>query len=195
VSARDEILRAVRSNRPEGEYPLPAPASFPSPASDDLIKRFLRNLEAMGGRGYREPEAEAWFQAHFPNAKTIASVVPEMTGNLELSSARDPRSLSDIDVACVRERFGIAETGSVLLTDDALQVNTLGYLPQHLVVLLDVSPIVPGLQEAYLRPEFLTHAYASFHTGPSATADIEGVLIHGAQGIRSLSVWLTAARA
>ena len=30
--------------------------------------------------------------------------------------------------------------------------------------------------------------YAIFMTGPSATADIEGVLIHGAQGIRSLTV-------
>ena len=27
-------------------------------------------------------------------------------------------------------------------------------------------------------------------TGPSATADIEGVLIHGAQGIRTLTVVL-----
>jgi L-lactate dehydrogenase complex protein LldG len=27
-------------------------------------------------------------------------------------------------------------------------------------------------------------------TGPSATADIEGVLIHGAQGVRSLTVLL-----
>ena len=26
------------------------------------------------------------------------------------------------------------------------------------------------------------------HTGPSATVDIEGVLIHGAQGVRPLSV-------
>ncbi|WP_331709212.1 LUD domain-containing protein [Sphingomonas sp. CCH20-B6] len=34
------------------------------------------------------------------------------------------------------------------------------------------------------------HRYASFHTGPSATADIEGVLIHGAQGVRSLTVLL-----
>jgi L-lactate dehydrogenase complex protein LldF len=32
--------------------------------------------------------------------------------------------------------------------------------------------------------------YACFHTGPSATADIEGVLIHGAQGVRSLSMLL-----
>jgi L-lactate dehydrogenase complex protein LldG len=29
-------------------------------------------------------------------------------------------------------------------------------------------------------------------TGPSATADIEGVLIHGAQGIRTLTVVLHA---
>jgi len=30
--------------------------------------------------------------------------------------------------------------------------------------------------------------YAVLVTGPSATADIEGVLIHGAQGVRSLTV-------
>ena len=35
---------------------------------------------------------------------------------------------------------------------------------------------------------FRERHYACFHTGPSATADIEGVLIHGAQGVRSLSV-------
>ena len=36
-----------------------------------------------------------------------------------------------------------------------------------------------------------TARYAVFHTGPSATGDIEGVLIHGAQGVRSLTVILT----
>ena len=44
------------------------------------------------------------------------------------------------------------------------------------------------------RTEFRDKHYACFHTGPSATADIEGVLIHGAQGVRSLSV-LPIARA
>ena len=37
---------------------------------------------------------------------------------------------------------------------------------------------------------FSTARYAAFHTGPSATGDIEGVLIHGAQGVRSLTVIL-----
>ena len=35
---------------------------------------------------------------------------------------------------------------------------------------------------------FKTAGYAVLVTGPSATADIEGVLIHGAQGVRSLTV-------
>ena len=37
-------------------------------------------------------------------------------------------------------------------------------------------------------------AYGVFLTGPSATADIEGVLIHGAQGIRTMTVILLAPR-
>jgi hypothetical protein len=41
---------------------------------------------------------------------------------------------------------------------------------------------------AYHRPESRDGHYAVLHTEPSATADIEGVLIHGTQGIRSLSV-------
>lgn len=73
-------------------------------------------------------------------------------------------------------------------TDEGLGVNTLGYLPQHLIVLLDPADIVPNIHHAYRRPEWRERHYAVFHTGPSATADIEGVLIHGAQGVRSLSV-------
>jgi L-lactate dehydrogenase complex protein LldG len=76
----------------------------------------------------------------------------------------------------------------VLLTEDELVVNTLTYLAQHLVVLLDPDDIVSGLQDAYVRPEFPRAAHAVFHTGPSATGDIEGALIHGAQGARTLSV-------
>jgi len=31
-------------------------------------------------------------------------------------------------------------------------------------------------------------SFAAFHTGPSATGDIEGALICGAQGVRTLTV-------
>ena len=76
----------------------------------------------------------------------------------------------------------------MLFTEDELVVNTLAYLAQHLVVLLDPTDIVSGVQDAYVRSEFPRAAHAVLHTGPSATRDIEGVLIHGAQGARTLTV-------
>jgi L-lactate dehydrogenase complex protein LldG len=88
----------------------------------------------------------------------------------------------------VRASFAVAETGSVLLSEADLHVNAIAYLAQHLIVLLDPADIVVNLHHGYRRPEFRDRHYASFHTDPSTTADIEGVLIHGAQGVRSLSV-------
>jgi len=37
-------------------------------------------------------------------------------------------------------------------------------------------------------PDSSDPRYGAFMTGPSANADIEGVLIHGAHGIRTLTV-------
>jgi L-lactate dehydrogenase complex protein LldG len=50
------------------------------------------------------------------------------------------------------------------------------------------------LHDAYAQRAQFDAGYGVFMTGPSATADIEGVLIHGAQGIRSLTVVLAPAR-
>jgi L-lactate dehydrogenase complex protein LldG len=117
-------------------------------------------------------------------------VAAEIRGTGDLSQVQRPRDLADVDVAVVRALLGVAETGSVLFSETELRVNTLAYLAQHLVVLLNASAIVKGVQDAYGHPIFSTARYAVFHTGPSATGDIEGVLIHGAQGVRSLTVLL-----
>ncbi len=190
MSARDAILAAVEANRPRGDHPLPDLPTFPFAANGDFVEPFLRNLEAMGGHGIEGGDIAGFLHEHFPEAKVIASAVPQYHGNRDLAYIALPRDLADIDVAIVRAVFGVAETGSVLLSDDALIASAVAYLAQHLVVLLDPGDILPTLQEAYRRPEFHGHNYASFHTGPSATADIEGVLIHGAQGVRSLTVLL-----
>jgi L-lactate dehydrogenase complex protein LldG len=91
-------------------------------------------------------------------------------------------------VGVVRAVFGVAETGSVWLSEREFVVNALGFLPQHLVVLLDPAAIVANLHHAYRQRGFLDARYSVLMTGPSATADIEGVLIRGAQGIRTLTV-------
>jgi L-lactate dehydrogenase complex protein LldG len=122
------------------------------------------------------------------NARVVCSIVREIRGNRDIAAIDAAQELADVDVAIVRASFAVTETGSLLLSDADLKVNAVAYLAQHLIVLLDPADIVINLHHAYRRPEFRNTHYAAFHSGPSATADIEGVLIHGAQGVRSLSV-------
>jgi len=133
-------------------------------------------------------------RAKIAGAKIVCSMVPEITSNRDIADLAALRDLAHVDFAIVRTSFAVAETGSVLLSDADLRVNAVAYLAQHLIVLLDPADIVVNLHHAYRRTEFRDSHYTCFHTGPSATADIEGVLIHGAQGVRSLSV-LPIARA
>ena len=192
MSAREDTLAAIRANRPAGEYPLPDIPHFPPLVGDDLVAEFGERLKRMGGRivdaGAADPLDN--IRDRLDAAKVVASAVPEIRGNRDLKQVRRPQELNDVDVAVVRAVFGIAETGSVLFTEGELFVNAVAYLAQHLIVLLDPADILPNVQTAYRRSEFGRAAYAVLHTGPSATADIEGVLIHGAQGVRSLTVLL-----
>jgi L-lactate dehydrogenase complex protein LldG len=191
MSSRDDILASIRANRPGVERPLPEVPLFDDTPPTSPLAAFKDNLHRMGGV-YLNPPASgdplAPVRAKIAGAKIVCSTVPEIAGNRDLTGIGSPQDLADVDFAIVRASFGIAETGSVLLSDADLHVNAVAYLAQHLIVLLDPADIVVNLHHAYRRPEFRDRHYASFHTGPSATADIEGVLIHGAQGVRSLSV-------
>jgi L-lactate dehydrogenase complex protein LldG len=197
MSSRDDILASIRANRPRLERPLPTVPLFDGSPPAALLAAFKESLERMGGL-FLDPPASgdvlAPVRQKIAAAKVVCSTVPEIAGNRDIAQVGTPKELADVDFAIVRAAFGVAETGSVLLGERELRVNAVAYLAQHLVVLLDPADIVINLHHAYRRPEFREGHYAAFHTGPSATADIEGVLIHGAQGVRSLSV-LPVARA
>ncbi|SAL65641.1 hypothetical protein AWB70_06164 [Caballeronia cordobensis] len=192
MTTREAFLSKIRAAQPASR-PRPDVPIFPSPRGEPKT-RFTTALTAMGGTCVDAAslgDVQAMIAARFPDAKVIASAVAGVEGNRELSAETIPASLEDVDVGVVRGRFGVAETGSVWFSEDEYVVNSIGYLAQHLVVLLDPASLVDGLQQVYRRPDFKSARYAVLVTGPSATADIEGVLIRGAQGVRSLTVvWL-----
>ena len=198
MSARDDILARVAQRRPAARM-LPELPEFVRPAAPapGSFGAFAAALERMGGKLAEPPADGDWAglvaRLH-PQAGSVCSTVPELAGSRALPDAARPHELEDVDVGIVRAAFGVAETGSVLLTERELQVEAIGFLVQHLIVLLDPARIVATLHDAYLDAAFGRARYQILMTGPSATADIEGVLIHGAQGIRSLTVVPCAAR-
>jgi L-lactate dehydrogenase complex protein LldG len=193
MSSRDDILARIRANQP-APTPLPEIPLFDAPSDATLVARFKAGVTRMGGKVIEAGGALAELVRELHrDARVVVSATEEFEGNRFLVPRESPASFEDVDVGVVRARFGVAETGSVWLTDADFKVSALGFLSQHLVVLLDPAAIVPNMHHAYRRRAEFDASYGVFMTGPSATADIEGVLIHGAQGIRSLTVVLRSA--
>jgi L-lactate dehydrogenase complex protein LldG len=216
MTPRDIVLASVRNNLPQPTVPLPENVetdqkgttsglgykqhltSFPEVEShlgEPILAYFRRELEAMGGRSFEVTNAiaaQAKVAELFPTAKVICSAVPEVPGTKRVEAISDPHDLNDVDVGVVRSRIGVAEAGAVWLTEADLVVNALGVLSQHLVVLLDPAAIVETMHDAYEEIDLTASSYGVFMAGPSATGDIEGVIIHGAQGARSMTVLLLA---
>jgi L-lactate dehydrogenase complex protein LldG len=194
MSAREAILTTVRANLPQPPVSLPDIPRFRE-GGKDVLETFRSQLELMGGRSFEVTDAaaaRAKVAELFPAAKVVCSAVPEIPGTRRIETVRDPHELADVDVGVMRSPLGVGEAGAIWVTQAELVVNALGVLSQHLVVLLDPAAIVGTMHDAYERLDLAASPYGVFMAGPSATGDIEGVIVHGAQGARSLTVFLSA---
>lgn len=191
MSARDDILDAIRA-APSRARPLPAVPDFTS-GSTDLVGTFTQALARLDGRLIAEPATgiQAWLSDAFPDAQCICSVVSEVDGHVSMAEFRDWAAPAGVDVLVVRTPLGVAETGSILLTENEVEITTAAVLAQHLVVLLDPADIVENIHLAYRHPAFRDAAYAVLLSGPSGSADIGGVTVHPAQGVTTLTVVLS----
>ena len=144
MTSRELVLERVRRNQPR-VMPLPEVPDFARPLASPMVS-FGAALARMGGSVAELPERtslDAFIRERFPNAHVVCSAVPEAEGTRRIAPADPPASLADVDVGIVRAAFGVAETGSVWLSETEFGVNALGFLSQHLVVLLDPGAIVP----------------------------------------------------
>ena len=121
MSSREFILDSVRKNQPASR-PMPVVPTFDMPLDSvpgALLATFTTALERMGGVvvGLRAGDTlDAFIASRFPTARVFCSATPEFTGMREIGSIKRP-TLEDVDVGVVRGAFGIAETGSVWLSE------------------------------------------------------------------------------
>ncbi|HYZ83410.1 MAG TPA: LUD domain-containing protein [Bryobacteraceae bacterium] len=191
TTSREAILNAIRDNLPKQSVEHPGIPTFQW-LGGPLKPAFVAHLQKAGGAAHdvgSVAEAEAKIVALHPGAKVVCSAVPEIAGTRRVQTAHDPHELADVDVGVIRAQFGVAESGAVWITQEDLIVDSLAFLSQHLIILLDPQQIVPDMHEAYRRVRLNETAYGCFMMGPSATADVEATLVHGAQGARSLNVF------
>lgn len=188
---KEQLLSSVRSNlqnREKVEYPLIPDYKKPDA---DLKKNFEQSAKIAAVDVYdvsSVEEAQAIMHKKLPDAKVTCSATPEWIGNQDIK-VENPADLNHVDLGIFRAEFGVAEMGMVWVTEKSLVTNSLGYLSQHLAVLLDPTDITENMHTAYQRVQLPAAHYGCFVMGPSATADINAVLVHGAQGARTLTLF------
>jgi L-lactate dehydrogenase complex protein LldG len=192
MSSRDNILAAIRQNKPALQ-PLPGRIAFGEPPAD-VVGQFKTVLQAIGATVVEVPtheEVRAHVREAFPGFTNVAVTVPELADLADFSlSVADPHELEHVNLAILPGQVGVAENGAIWLSEtDMGPHRVLPFITQHLALVVPRTRVVPTLHQAYERLRISTTGFGVFIAGPSKTADIEQSLVVGAHGARSLIVY------
>ena len=191
MSSRDDILGAVRGNRPV-PVPLPQIPQFDRP-DGDLVGLFMDMVGAIGGAAFEAPREEvaAKLRDVYPDQTQLASAVPDVvSGTIAMDTVTDPHDLAHLDLLVCQGILGVAENGAVWVPESQMGHRAAPFLAQHLALLVPRTAIVWSMHEAYARLQVDAEGFGAFIAGPSKTADIEQSLVIGAHGPRSLAVFV-----
>jgi L-lactate dehydrogenase complex protein LldG len=187
VFARIRAALAARTKRtPAPSYPDDDAVSRAATPGGERLETFVARLERAHGRAFTTPGAlAAWLRERgalrgYCDPALRALVAPAFGAEIELETEFHRERIDDYAFGITRAVAGIAETGT-LVVDDASTATRLGAL-------------APWIHVAVVRPSEL-HATVGaaiaalgsdpsivWITGPSKTADVEGILIEGVHG-------------
>jgi L-lactate dehydrogenase complex protein LldG len=202
ADARATILARVRDAQRTGRFPdadaRPAADAEP-PSQDDVLARFLAELDALGVERWVEDSADAvrarivalvdggsvlsWNVDRLPYAVATA-----LSGAATGESPRDVQARADIGITGCDAV--IAETGSLVMLSGAGKPRAASLLPPVHVAIVRRAEMFMTMREYFIkRPATIaTAACCTFITGPSRTADIELTLTVGVHGPRKVIV-------
>jgi L-lactate dehydrogenase complex protein LldG len=177
----------------------------------DLYMRFQQRLSAVGGECHLLTdlkEASDLIAHHtalaekrlvvppgFSTRHPWGAILPLLTEHdIAIEEAGSAAGVADAPAGLSHSELAIAETGSVLIAENALMARVVTMLTLTHFVLIRRADLAPMLESAGERLQQLTKPgerqqhHISLVTGPSRTADIERTLTIGVQGPKALCV-------
>jgi L-lactate utilization protein LutC len=196
VSARDDILAAVRAALTDVSPAVAVPDAPRAPDRGDLVSLFVERVEDYRATVTRCAPADlgATVAAALPAGARVV-LAPGLPVDLpdEVDGTADTGlSAAELDgfaAVVTAATVGIAETGTIVLTHgEGEGRRALSLVPDLHVCVVRVDQVVPDVPDAValldpVRPQ-------TWISGPSATSDIELDRVEGVHGPRTLHVVL-----
>ena len=191
MKAREKILQSIRTAGAP-ERIRPAIAMPMNQTGAVLPDRFMELLRQAGGRcrllENRKQYAD-FLNLDFPEARHIVICTADA-----ITGSPPPEIPSLVnqppDLVVLEASIGVAENGAVWLSDRELPRRVLPFIAENVLILLHENGLVADMHVAYSVIGRVDYSFGLFLSGPSKTADIEQSLVIGAQGAKSLTVYL-----
>ena len=192
MSDREAILSRVKS----ALAPLPERAKLPDFDADlasvrkmlagkDLIQAFTERLLAVHGETFLSAAAlaERLVAGGWTKGYCDPDLLPLFGGALDVLKVEtyfDRSRVDDYAFGITKAAGGIAETGTLILKDRSTSRRLAALAPWVHVAVLSRKDLFSDLTEAVAS--FGDDPNVIWCTGPSKTADVEGILIQGVHG-------------
>jgi L-lactate dehydrogenase complex protein LldG len=176
-------LSGLRSREPAPSYPHDVAVSSTDAGPTET---FVTQLAGIGGRAFDEPAPlAAWLATRglrrgYCDRELLAGLAVAFPPPFVLDTRLAVDRIDEYDFGITRAAGAIAETGTVIL-NDSLTSRRLGSLaPWVHVAVLRKADILPTVADAI--GALGSDSYVVWCSGPSKTADVEGILIQGVHG-------------
>lgn len=178
---------AVKDKTPLPDYDVSITHSKPRLEGTDLWEIFSRNFSAVNGRPMDSVSKLADFLKE--NDQTLGYCDPDLmatvgsklaAAGLKVETTYERERYDDYQFGITRGSGAIAESGTVILDDDKTSHRLAALSPWVHVAVIEKNEIHRTISDALEKlgdsPNII------WATGPSKTADVEGILIEGVHG-------------
>ncbi|MAS92084.1 MAG: hypothetical protein CMO55_02715 [Verrucomicrobiales bacterium] len=180
-------LKAKGEKTPYPEYDTADLIARPRLESGGLWQSFSKNISAVNGKAMRSIDELVSFllekKCRFGHCSlewdsTIGEAI--RAAGMRTSTEFDRERFEDYEFGITSGSGAVAETGTIVLTDAETSDRLAALSPWIHIAVITEDQLVESLGDAIGR--FDENNYIVWATGPSKTADVEGILIEGVHG-------------